>query len=1217
MGMADQDEAGNEQEAQDDKAEEEENPDEDEIFCEPCGEAPIIIARSPGCPTHEEIEHHNVTHLPYRSWCPVCVQARGKEDDHRRNKKKPEETVPTIVMDYKAFGQDEKDTKLTSIVIRDKRTTMTAMHVCLCKGMEDRWIVDAILEDIANMGYTNIILKTDGEPALVQVAREVKKRRAHPTVLQHPPAYDPEANGVAERAVQEAMGQMRACKIGLEQRTRVKVETNWAILEWMAEHAGDTINRGLLGHDGKTPDWRLMGKPSTRPMLEMGEQVMAKPLRAQKSNKKLSLKSKWVFGTWLGMTRRSGEHLVALAGGGAVIKVRTVKRRTMADRWNGDAIKEIVATPRLPNPKNASQERVMPERLTSGADPGGDGTALPDVITEETDVLVRDFRITRKILDQFGITSGCNGCDGHLMGKRRAHSSECRTRIEQRMRDSDLLETRVKARDGRKIKEAVKATNGTDKGIDDEPNAEETNKVKVDNLPAPDTPQPAAIPPEDDEMGEGPDDGETDSDLEEDENKEEHSEKRKAPIEAESPGSSTGEVEAKRRRVLGAIQELEKLIELSKEQARRETRKRVYDVTRWVHAVLSESDTGKRHGPLSHATGQVGSVAGERPTPHSEEMSWWRGLYSDKEFLDDMNGFVNLDKEMVIAARKLEMDYFRKMRVYTKVPRKLAKDGGHKVISTKWLDTNKGDDDKPNYRSRLVGREIKRDKRLDLFAATPPLETIKFLAARCAQKQGGAKPWRLAVIDVRRAYFYAPAKRPIFVEIPVEDREPGDEDKVGRLELSLYGTRDAALNWAAEYSGFLNSLGFTKGIASPCNFELASLELNITVHGDDFLIAGPLASIRWFQNKMKSKYEIKSSILGPETEAVNEISMLGRVLRWSSKGIEYEPDQRHAELLVKELGLCGARPVSTPGTSDSRIKEVLIDGEEEYNREDLMDSASSSKYRALAARLNYLAMDRADVQFAAKEACRKMSRPIMADWDILKRIGRYLRGRPRSVQLFPFEKEAKGFIGFGDSDWAGEKPGMKSTSGGAVFLGKSMLKSWSSSQSLIALSSGEAELYALMKLTTQTVGLISMAGDFGCRLEATVQTDSTAAIGIVNRIGLGGKSRHLNVQYLWIQECIQRKEVTLKKVGTDQNHSDVLTKFLGREPHDRHVTAMGYEFREGRAKEGNKLIAQKQTTSTLHQSEEGYENLAPSHTNTVNMLTTPWTENRVRYLNDK
>ena len=199
MGMADQDEAGNEQEAQDDKAEEEENPDEDEIFCEPCGEAPIIIARSPGCPTHEEIEHHNVTHLPYRSWCPVCVQARGKEDDHRRNKKKPEETVPTIVMDYKAFGQDEKDTKLTSIVIRDKRTTMTAMHVCLCKGMEDRWIVDAILEDIANMGYTNIILKTDGEPALVQVATEVKKRRAHPTVLQHPPAYDPDANGGLQR----------------------------------------------------------------------------------------------------------------------------------------------------------------------------------------------------------------------------------------------------------------------------------------------------------------------------------------------------------------------------------------------------------------------------------------------------------------------------------------------------------------------------------------------------------------------------------------------------------------------------------------------------------------------------------------------------------------------------------------------------------------------------------------------------------------------------------------------------------------------------------------------------------------------------------------------------------------------------------------------------------------------------------------------------------
>ncbi len=131
------------------------------------------------------------------------------------------------------------------------------------------------------------------------------------------------------------------------------------------------------------------------------------------------------------------------------------------------------------------------------------------------------------------------------------------------------------------------------------------------------------------------------------------------------------------------------------------------------------------------------------------------------------------------------------MKVYSKVPRDQAK--GHKIISTKWLDTNKGDLEKPNYRSRLVGREIKRDKRLDLFAATPPIETLRFLTARCAQNQGGNQPWRMGVADVRRAYFYAPATRDIFIEIPAEDRDANDGDVVGKLGLSLYGTRDAAI----------------------------------------------------------------------------------------------------------------------------------------------------------------------------------------------------------------------------------------------------------------------------------------------------------------------------------------------------------------------------------------------------------------------------------------
>ncbi len=74
---------------------------------------------------------------------------------------------------------------------------------------------------------------------------------------------------------------------------------------------------------------------------------------------------------------------------------------------------------------------------------------------------------------------------------------------------------------------------------------------------------------------------------------------------------------------------------------------------------------------------------------------------------------------------------------------------------------------------------------------------------------------KLEFIDIKRAYFYAPSKRPTFIEIPSEERVQGDEGKVGRLELSLYGTRDAAQNWCEEYTTTLRRWGFTVGRLSP------------------------------------------------------------------------------------------------------------------------------------------------------------------------------------------------------------------------------------------------------------------------------------------------------------------------------------------------------------------------------------------------------------------
>ena len=75
------------------------------------------------------------------------------------------------------------------------------------------------------------------------------------------------------------------------------------------------------------------------------------------------------------------------------------------------------------------------------------------------------------------------------------------------------------------------------------------------------------------------------------------------------------------------------------------------------------------------------------------------------------------------------MEHFRNMGVYSKVPMEDARRLGAKVITTKWVDTNKGSEAEPNYRSRFVGRELNLSDRPDLFAATPHLKALGISSA--------------------------------------------------------------------------------------------------------------------------------------------------------------------------------------------------------------------------------------------------------------------------------------------------------------------------------------------------------------------------------------------------------------------------------------------------------------------------------------------------------
>ena len=126
--------------------------------------------------------------------------------------------------------------------------------------------------------------------------------------------------------------------------------------------------------------------------------------------------------------------------------------------------------------------------------------------------------------------------------------------------------------------------------------------------------------------------------------------------------------------------------------------------------------------------------------------------------------------------------------------------------------------------------------------------------------------------------------------------------------------------------------------------------------------------------------------------------------------------------------MTGSKPVVTPSI---KVTPEELDSEKE------LQPHSHTAYRAAAARANYLAADRIDIQFSAKEICRWMSKPTTSSLAALKRLVRYLRGAPRLV--FRYRRQKVEYVDvYSDTDWAGcpsTQPSVSLSSGEAEFSG--------------------------------------------------------------------------------------------------------------------------------------------------------------------------------------
>ena len=143
-------------------------------------------------------------------------------------------------------------------------------------------------------------------------------------------------------------------------------------------------------------------------------------------------------------------------------------------------------------------------------------------------------------------------------------------------------------------------------------------------------------------------------------------------------------------------------------------------------------------------------------------------------------------------------------------------------------------------------------------------------------------------------------------------------------------------------------------------YHHAGWNISTLVHGDDYVSVGSEEAMQWLKMKLEGDYEIKTVMIGKRKGLEKEGRVLNRVVRWTHEGWEYEADQRHSEIIVKETEMDQAKPVTTPSAEEK----------EEESDEEVLGGDGARWYRGVAARGNYLSLDRPDLAYASKEASR-------------------------------------------------------------------------------------------------------------------------------------------------------------------------------------------------------------------------------------------------------
>lgn len=455
---------------------------------------------------------------------------------------------------------------------------------------------------------------------------------------------------------------------------------------------------------------------------------------------------------------------------------------------------------------------------------------------------------------------------------------------------------------------------------------------------------------------------------------------------------------------------------------------------------------------------------------------------------------------------------------------------GKTTVGCKWVFTikYKADGSVERYKARLVAKGFTQTHGIDYsetFAPVAKLNTIRVLLSLAVNLD-----WPLQQLDVKNAFLNGDLEEEVYMDSP-----PGFESqfnqKVCKLQKSLYGLKQSPRAWFERFAQFIKKLGYSQCQSDHTMFVKHSSEgkmVVLIVYVDDIVITGDdFSEINNLKESLAAEFEIKD--LGSLKY------FLGMEVARSKKGIVVS-QQKYILDLLKETGMMGCRPAETP-----------IDPNRKLGGEDKGDPVDTARYQRLVGRLIYLSHTRPDIAFAVSLVSQFMHSPHEEHLEAVYRILRYLKSAP-GRGLFFKKTGQQGIEVFTDADWAGSITDRKSTSGYCTFVWGNLVTWRSKKQNVVARSSAEAEYRAMAQGVCEIIWLKRILEELQLpiTLPMKLYCDNKAAISISQNPVQHDRTKHVEIDRHFIKEKVDAGLICMPFVPTSQQVADILTKGLFR-----------------------------------------------------------------------